>query len=129
MVTQLLQSAKLRFEDEEYQLALGKVGEVLQLDASNRDALELKNDIEKKRNSDQISNWLRIANQHIESNSFNMARQALQNVLRLKPTDGQALILLSEVDRKEHDYLAIRKEKEQLFQSAEEFWRNGDVSR
>jgi serine/threonine protein kinase len=128
MVTQLLLSAKRRFEDEEYQLALAKVGEVLQFDPANPDALELKNHIENKRNSDQIKNWLRIANQHIESNSFNMARQALQNVLRLKPTDSQALIMLSEVDRKEQDYLAIRKEKEQLFQSAEEFWHNGDVS-
>ncbi|HYM12455.1 MAG TPA: protein kinase [Bryobacterales bacterium] len=127
-ILQLLDSARTRFEEEEFPLALQKIQEVLQLDPNNAAALSLKNNIENKRSESKIDDWFRLARQHIENHAFSHARQALQNVLKLKPKETRALQLLSDVDRKEQEYLKARQEKQELYQASLEAWQSGDVS-
>jgi len=127
-IRQLLESARIRMEEGEDPLALQKVEEVLQLDPANLTALTLKSKIESRRNEGQIEDWLRLAQKHIDNHTYGHAREALQNVLHLKPKETRALQLLAEVDRQEQEYLRVRQEKRQLYQSALEAWHNGDVS-
>ncbi len=127
-IMQLLDSARTRFEEEEYPLALQKIQEVLQLDPNNAAALSLKNNVESKRSETKIDDWFRLARQHIENHAFSHARQALQNVLQLKPRESRALQLLAEVDRKEQEYVRVRQEKQELYQASLEAWQNGEVS-
>ena len=127
-IMQLLDSARTRFEEEEYPLALQKIQEVLQLDPNNAAALSLKTSIESKRSETKIDDWFRLARQHIENHAFGHARQALQNVLQVKPKESRALQLLSEVDRKEQEYVRVRQEKQELYQASLDAWQNGEVS-
>jgi eukaryotic-like serine/threonine-protein kinase len=125
---QLMSSARRRFEEEEYPLALQKVQEILDLDPNNPEAITLRENIESRRTQKKIEDWFRLARQHISHYSFHHARQAIENVLQLKPKDTQAQQLLSEVDRLEQEYLRIRQQKEQAYQAALEAWQKGDVS-
>jgi len=127
-IQQLLETARRRFDEDEYQLALQKIQEVLNLDPSNTDAHALKGDIESKRSSAQIDEWFKVAWQHMENHSYGQARKALHDVLQLRPKEQRAQQLLAEVDRREQDYLRIRKEKEDAYQAALEARRRGDLS-
>ncbi len=127
-IRQLLDSAERRLKDDEYQLALEKIQQIIQLDPNHPDALRLKSSIESKRSSNQIDNWLRLASDHLDNFSFNHARQALQKLMQLKPGDTRALQLLESIDRKEQTYLSIKREKEQHYQAALESWRQGEVT-
>ena len=127
-IRQLLESARSRFVGEEYPLALQKVQEVLSLEPDNADALSLKSKIESARGEEQIEGWFRLARQHIENHAFTHAREALQNVLQIRPQDSRANSLISDVNRREQQYLRIRQEKEQLYQAAVEAFQKGDVS-
>ncbi len=127
-ILQLLDSARTRFEEEEYPLALQKIQDVLQLDPNNAAALSLKTSIENKRSETKIDDWYRLARQHIENHAFSHARQALQNVLQLRPKETRAQQLLQDVDRKEQEYIKARQEKQQLYQASLEAWQNGEVS-
>src|SRR5206468_2934308 len=123
-----LESARHRFAESEYQLALQKVDEVLRLDSNNPQALALKNEIDSAQKNYQIENWFRHAQDHLKNYGFNHARQALQNVLRLKPTDSAARQMLTEVDRRENEYLREHREKEDLYKAALAAWQHGEVS-
>jgi serine/threonine-protein kinase len=127
-VGQLIESARMRFEHEEFPLALQKIQEVLQLEPDNAQALGLKMSIENKLTNQKVDEWFRLAQQHIENQAFGHARQALHNVLELRPADTRAPQLLAEVDRLEQDYLRSRSQKEELFQSAQECWNSGEVT-
>ncbi|MCS7316589.1 MAG: protein kinase, partial [Bryobacteraceae bacterium] len=127
-IAQLLESARTRFEHEEYPLALQKIQEILQLDPSNAAALGLKRDIETRMMSQKIEDWFRLARQHLENHAYSHAREALRNVLALNPNDTRAQQLLSEVDRLEQEHLRLRQQKEQLYQAAVEAWREGEIS-
>jgi len=127
-IQQLLQSARTRLEEQEYPLALQKIQEVLLLDSSNAEALSLKAAAESRRTEDKIDDWFRLARQHIDHCDFAHAREALQNVLQLKPSETTALQLLSEVSRREQEYLRVRQQKQYLYQAAMRVWQNGEVS-
>lgn len=127
-VAQLLESARTRAEEEEYPLAFQKLQELLALDPNNASALALKSSIEKRRSERKIEDWLRLAHQHVGQNAFEMARQALKNVLQLNSLDSRALQLLADIDRREQEFLRTRQEKEQLYTNAVEAWRSGEVS-
>ena len=127
-ILQLLENARTRFEQEEYPLALQKIREVLQLDPENAAALSLRASLESNRAEQKIEEWFRLARQHMDNNAFGHARQALQNVLQLKPDESRASQLLSDVDRREQEYLKVRKEKEDFYQAALEAWQKGEVS-
>jgi len=127
-IQQLLNSARARFEESEDPLALQKVEEVLQLDHDCLEAVDLKNKIESRRGERQIDGWVRLAQQHIDDHTYGHARQALQNVLQLKPKEARALRMLAEVDRQEQEYVKLREEKKQLYEAALDAWQNGEVS-
>ena len=127
-IAQLLESARTRLEHEEYPLALQKVQEILQLDPSNAAALGLKQDIESRMMTQKIEDWFRLARQHLENHAYSHAREALRNVLALKPADTRAAQLLAEIDRLEQEHLRLRQQKEQLYQAAVEAWREGEIS-
>ncbi|MGA8438487.1 MAG: protein kinase [Candidatus Sulfotelmatobacter sp.] len=127
-LSQLLDAARARFEEEEDPLALQKLQEALQIEPDNATALALKSRIENRRSERQIDNWYRLARQHIDNHAYGHAREALQNVLQLRPQEARALQLLAEVDRQELEYRKLRQEKEQLHRAAMEAWQKGDVS-
>jgi eukaryotic-like serine/threonine-protein kinase len=127
-VAHLLEGARRRFEQDEYPLALQKVDEVIGLDPGNEQALSLRAEIEAKSKTEQISNWLRLASDHLNNYRFGHARQALQDVLRLRSTDSSALQMFSEVDRREADYLRQKQEKDSLYRQALDCWKRGEVS-
>jgi serine/threonine-protein kinase len=127
-LSQLLDAARARFEEEEDPLALQKLQEVLQLEPDNATALALKSRIENRRSERQIDNWYRLARQHIDNHAYAHAREALQNVLQLRPKEARALQLLVEVDRQEQEYKKLRQEKEQIHRAAMDAWHKGDVS-
>jgi serine/threonine-protein kinase len=127
-LTQLLDAAKARFEEEEDPLALQKLHEVLQIEPDNATALSLKTRIESRRSERQIDSWYKLAKQHIDNHAYPHAREALQNVLQLRPQEARALQLIAEVDRQEQEYNKLRQEKEQIHRAALEAWHKGDVS-
>ncbi|HEY1660144.1 MAG TPA: protein kinase [Candidatus Sulfotelmatobacter sp.] len=127
-LSQLLDAARARFEEEEDPLALQKLQEALQIEPDNATALALKSKIENRRSERQIDNWYRLARQHIENHAYGHAREALQNVLQLRPKEARALQLLAEVDRQEQEYKKLRQEKENIHRAAVEAWQKGDVS-
>jgi serine/threonine-protein kinase len=127
-VKQLHESARRFLEEEEYQLALQKVQELLQVDQHNTDALALKAEIESKRSSEQVSKWLKLAQQHLAQHAYGHARQAVENVLGIKPDDTSARRMLSEIDQQEQEYVRLRKRKEEAYQAAVKAWERGDVS-
>ena len=126
-VKQLLETARKRFDEEEYVRALQKVQEVLDLDSANTEAFTLKGAIEGKRRGTQIEEWFRLAHQHMENHAYGHARQALQKVLDIRPKEARANTLLTEVGKREQEYLRLRNEKQQAYQSAVEAYRRGDI--
>jgi len=127
-LAQLLDAARARFEEDEDPLALQKLQEALQIEPDNATALALKSKIENRRSEKQIENWYRLARQHIDNHAYPHAREALQNVLQLRPKEARALQLLAEVDRQEQEYKKLRQDKEQLHKAAMDAWQKGDVS-
>ena len=127
-IAQLLEGARARYEDEEDPLALQKIQEVLRLDPSHAAALGLKSKIDERRSERQIAQWVRLARQHLNNHSYNPARDAVQNVLSLRPNDTGATELLKEIETEEHEYLRLRRAKAELYQSALNAWKNGEVS-
>jgi eukaryotic-like serine/threonine-protein kinase len=127
-LSQLIDAARARYEEEEDPLALQKLQEALQIEPDNATALTLKSKIENRRSERQIDNWYRLARQHIDNHAYGHAREALQNVLQLRPKEARALQLLAEVDRQEQEYKKLRQEKEQIHRAALDAWQKGDVS-
>ena len=127
-LAQLLDAARARFEEEEDPLALQKLQEALQIEPDNATALAMKSKIENRRSERQIENWYKLARQHIDNHAYPHAREALQNVLQLRPKETRALQLLAEVDRQEQEYRKLRTEKENIHKAAVDAWQKGDVS-
>jgi serine/threonine-protein kinase len=127
-VQQLLESARTRLEEDEYPLALQKVQEALSLEPESAEALGLKAEIESTSSERQIEGWLRLVRQHIDNSAYGHAREALQNVMQMRPDDGRPKALLSEVDRLEQEHIRARNEKDHLYQAAVEDYQKGEVS-
>ena len=127
-VQQLLYSARTRIEENENPLALQKIQEVLQLDSNNAEALSLKEKLESRRMEEKVEDWFRLARQHIENCDFTHAKEALQNLLQVKPNESQALQLLTEVSRREQEYQKSRQKKQELYENAMQFWEGGEVT-
>jgi len=127
-IAQLMESARARYEEDEDPLALQKIQDVLQLDPNNVAALGLKSKIENRRSERQVEKWLRLARQHVDNHSYDHARDALKNVTQLKANEPRALRLLSDMESEEKEYLRKRQRKAQVYQSALNAWKNGEVS-
>ena len=127
-IRQSLESARRFFEAAEYSLALRKIQEALDLDPEDTDALSLKAQIERERREKKIEEWIQIAHQHLDNLAFGQARDALNNVLKLKPNDTVALALVAETGRREREVSQAREEKVRLYQAAMQAWDKGDVT-
>jgi eukaryotic-like serine/threonine-protein kinase len=127
-IRQLLDSARVRLEEDEFPLALQKIQEVLGIDPDNADALHLRKQIEKQSGERQTENWFQLAEQHLHNHSFGQARQALSEILKLNARDNRAREMLSELDRQEQEINRLHAEKEQLYQSAVTCYQHGEVS-
>ena len=127
-VQQLLESARTRLEEDECPLAMQKVQEALALEPESAEALGLKSEIESASSERQIEGWFRLVRQHIDNSAYGHAREALQNVLQMRPQDTRAKTLLAEVDRQEQDHVRARKDKEVLYHAAVEEYQKGEVS-
>jgi serine/threonine-protein kinase len=71
---------------------------------------------------------MRLARQHIDNHSYAHARDALQNVLVIRPKESRALRLVKELEAEEQEYQQLRQEKSRLYESAVNAWKNGNVS-
>src|SRR5262249_16618934 len=116
------------FREEEYQLALQKIQEILQIEPRHAGAMTLRHEIENKRSAEQIGKWMALAQQHLDNNAYSHARQALEDVLQLKPDQTDARKMLSLVEFREAEYVRVRKEKENRYQAAMEAFQKGEVS-
>ncbi len=127
-IKQMLENARRFFEAAEYPLALRKVQEALELDPHDTTALSLKAVVEKERREKKISEWITLARQHVENQAFRQAREALDNVLQIKPNDTDALQLAAEIGRREQEVARVRDEKAKLYQAAMQAWEKGEMS-
>ncbi|MGH9584689.1 MAG: protein kinase domain-containing protein [Bryobacteraceae bacterium] len=126
-IRQLLDGARTRMEEEEYPLAVQKIQDVLDIDPQNGEALTLKQEIERQRSERQVDNWLRLARQHLENRLYGQARLCVQEVLKVT-SDTKARQFLSEIDRQEQEALKVREEKQKIYESALDSYRNGEIS-
>jgi hypothetical protein len=127
-VGQLMETARRRMEEAEYSLALQKIHDVLHLDPDHAEASALRSKIEAKRTEIELDEWFLQAMRHGEASAFTQARESLQRMLQIRPTETRALQLRSELDRKEQEYLRARQEKEQLYHAAAEAGQRGDIT-
>jgi serine/threonine-protein kinase len=127
-IRQLLESARTRFEQDEFPLALQKIQEVLRIEPDNADALGLRQDIESHRSERQVDNWFRLVKEHLGRNAFTEAREGLDEILKINPKDTRALQLRAEVEQKEQDAIRVRNEKEQLYNAAKAAFQSGELS-
>ncbi len=127
-VRQLLDSARTRMEEDEYPLALQKIQDVLNIDATNIDALNLKGRIEQQRGEKQIENWMRLVREHLDNQLYSQARQGLQEILKIDSSHTKARELIAEIDRTEQEAIKIREEKQKLYDAALTAYKNGEIS-
>jgi eukaryotic-like serine/threonine-protein kinase len=127
-IRQLLEAARTRVEQDEIPLALEKLQEILEIDPENADAHAMRGSIEKQRNERQIESWISLARRHLERHDFTEARQALNEVFKIRQSDPSARELLRETDQREKDAGRIQTEKEQLYGSALKAYNNGEIS-
>ena len=127
-VGQLLKSARTRFEEQEYALALEKLSEITQLDAVNAEALELRATIEKRQIDLKVEGLFAKVEKHVENHAYGQARQALERILELRPEEIRASNLLVEIDRREQDYIRVRQEKHSLYEEALNHYRSGELT-
>ncbi|HEX4808410.1 MAG TPA: protein kinase [Bryobacteraceae bacterium] len=123
----LMTAANRCFADEEYTLALRKIQEVLEIDAANSTALALKKRIQNLLTEQKIGELLKLAAEHLERSAFTNARQAVQDALKLRPSDTRARQFLSEVDSRQKDVLRQRQDQERLYQAAQAAFFAGKI--
>ena len=127
-IRQLLESARTRMEGDEHPLALQKLGEVLQLDPNNADALSLRTKIERQRSEKQIEGWFRLVEEHRQNQLFSQAKQGLQEILKIDSTNTRARTMLAEIDKTEQEISKFREEKQRLYDSAMDAYKDGEIS-
>ena len=127
-IRQLLESARTRIEEDELPLALQKIGNVLEIDPVNAEALALKNQVERQRSERQIENWFRLVRQHIDNHDYVQARQGIGEILKINSVDARARELLAIIDRTEQEILKAQAEKQKLYDAAWDSYRKGEIS-
>ena len=123
----LIAAAERCFASEEFTLAMRKIQEVLESDGGNAAAISLKKRIENVVTEQRISELLRIAAEHLDQSAFTNARHAIQDALKLRPSDSRARQLLDEVDSKQKEILRQRQGKERFYQAAQAAFFAGKV--
>ena len=127
-IVHLLDNARIRMEEEEFPLALHKVEDALAIEPGHADALLLKEQIEKRRDETQLSHWFRLVREHLDNNLFGQARQGLQEILKIDSSNTEAREMLAHIDQTEQEIVKNREEKQRLYESAVESYRNGEIN-
>jgi serine/threonine-protein kinase len=127
-IRQLLDTARSRIEEEEFSLALEKIQEVRELDPENAEARILVAQVEQRRGERQVENWFELVNRHMNNRMYAQARQGLEEILKINPSDTRARELLGEADRREQELVASRDQKEELYQAAMQAYQGGEIS-
>jgi eukaryotic-like serine/threonine-protein kinase len=128
VVRQLLDSARMRLQEEEFPLAWQKVQEALQRDPGNTEAQALQAEIETRRSDQQSDKWRRLVHQHLHNHSFAQARQAIEEIRKIKRDDLEVAELIAEADLREKQFRKACDEKEQQYQSAMRAYGSGEIS-
>ena len=123
----LVESATRLFDKQEYQLVIEKLQRVLDEDPAHPEATKLLAAAEGKRQQFHHDKWIRLAVEHLENHSFAKAREAAEHAREADTTD-RVLELLAKIDGRERENQEIRREKEELYQSALEQRRNGNLT-
>lgn len=126
-VEHLLDAARRRFQEQEHLLALQKIQEALNLDPSNRDAIQLRNAIETSRDSRRVEESLRVAQQLLENRAFAQAREGIEKLLTEKPDDARTRAILEEIVRQEREAARLKVDRQQAYEAALQAFRRGDV--
>src|SRR5215469_8021749 len=127
-IRQLLDTARSRLEEEEFSLALEKIQEVRELDPQNAEARILVAQVEQRRGERQVEKWFELVNRHMNNRMYAQARQGLEEILKINPSDTRARGLLGEADRREQELIASRSQKEELYQAAMQAYQGGEIS-
>jgi len=127
-VRQLLDSARMRLQEEEFPLAWQKVQEALQRDPGNTEAQALQAEIETRRSDQQSDKWRRLVHQHLHNHAFAQARQAIEEIRKIKRDDLEAAELIAVADLREKEFRKACDEKEQQYQSAMRAYSSGEIS-
>ena len=128
VIRQLLDSARTRMQEEEYPLAWQKIQEALQKDPGNREAQALQAEIETRRSDQQMDKWRRLVHQHLHNHAFTQARDAIEEIRKIKPDDVEVGELTAEVLGRETEFRRVCDEKEREFQSAMRSYGSGEIS-
>jgi eukaryotic-like serine/threonine-protein kinase len=127
-IRQLLDTARSRLDEEEFSLALEKIQEVRELDPENAEARILVGQVEQRRGERQVEKWFELVTRHMNNRMYAQARQGLEEILKINPSDTRARELLGEADRREQELVASRDQKEQLYQAAMQAYQGGEIS-
>jgi serine/threonine protein kinase len=123
----LMDSARRLFEKQEYQLVIERLQRILDEDPHHREATQLLQSAEGKRQEFQYEKWIRLAEEHLRNHSFAQAREAAEHARETDTTD-RVLELLTKIEAEERRHQRIRKEKEELYHSALEQHRIGNLT-
>jgi eukaryotic-like serine/threonine-protein kinase len=127
-IYQFIESARTRMEEQEYPLAMQNVQRVLDLDPGNIDALAMKAEVDRRRSFNQVEKWLQIAQQHFDNKLFAKARQAIEEIKKVDPSNKPAADMLAAINRGEGETNKLRQEKQQLYDAALKGYRAGEIS-
>ncbi len=127
-IRQLLDTARSRFEEAEFSLALEKIQDVRELDPENAEARILVGQVEQRRGERQVEKWFELVQQHMNNRMYDQARQGLEEILKVNPSDTRARELLAEADRREQELASSRNQKEQLYEAAVQAYQGGEIS-
>jgi serine/threonine-protein kinase len=127
-IHQLIDSARKCFDADEYALAQEKLDQVFRIEPSNTAALMMQASVQNRISEQKVDDWIRVARQHLDNNAFAHARDALRNLLQVRPKETTAVQLLAEVDRRELQFKKAREDKSRLYQAAIQARQNGEMS-
>jgi serine/threonine protein kinase len=125
-INQLLETARTLVAQGD-EMAVPKIREILSRQKDHPDALRLLEEFKKKISEQDIERWFNLAKRHLDIHEYNLAHEALLEVLKIRP-DSKAFEMLAEVEREEKEYKAVCLEKEALFQQAQQSYENGKFS-
>jgi tetratricopeptide (TPR) repeat protein len=73
-----------------------------------------------------MDKWL--VHQHLHNHAFGQARQAIEEIRKIKPDDIEVAEIIAEADRREREFRKACDEKEKDFQSAMRAYGSGEIS-
>src|ERR1019366_9845803 len=84
--------------------------------------------VEKARRGKKLDEWLELARQHLKNQAFTQAKEAIDNILQLKPNETEALGLLAELGHLEKEAARLREEKAGLYRASVQAWERGEIT-